>query len=389
MAPLDDDSIRSRIMTIRGVQVMFDRDLADIYGVTTKRLNEQVKRNIDRFPPTFRFALSVDEMSELVANCDRFRTMKHSSVPMSAFTEHGIIMLASVLKSDVAIQASIRITTAFVAMRKALASIAPIIARVETVERRQITDQQRNEERFDAIFKAMDGGDFPPQKVFFDGKHYDAYSFARKLVRKAKKNIVLVDNYCDDVTLDILSQKFGGADVLIATTHKSATKFISPTAVAKFNKQNPTLTIKTVGSFHDRFLILDGTELYHFGASMTIVSALRRQSPSRRKSPQLSPSRSCHLPLAHFSHVFCRGRGLVTKLQSVANEVADIRLDPIGTFGTNAGSLSFHELKDKLGEGYTACICAVPDILFDYRRKIQCYAHRLLLFGFAEQHTIT
>ena len=93
-------------------------------------------------------------------------------------------------------------------------------------------------------------------------------SFARKLVRKAKKNIVLVDNYCDDVTLDILSQKCGGADVLIATTHKSATKFISPTAVAKFNKQNPTLTIKTVGSFHDRFLILDGTELYHFGASM-------------------------------------------------------------------------------------------------------------------------
>ena len=90
MAPLDDDSIRSRIMTIHGVQVMFDRDLADIYGVTTKRLNEQVKRNIDRFPPTFRFALSVDEMSELVANCDRFRTMKHSSVPMSAFTEHGI-----------------------------------------------------------------------------------------------------------------------------------------------------------------------------------------------------------------------------------------------------------------------------------------------------------
>ena len=268
MALTDDDFIKSRIMTIRGVQVMFDRDLADIYGVTTERLNEQVKRNIDRFPPTFRLALSVDEMSELVANCDRFRTMKHSSVPMSAFTEHGIIMLASVLKSDVAIQASIRITTAFVAMCKALASIAPIIARVETVERRQITDQQRNEERFDAIFKAMDGGDFPPQKVFFDGKHYDAYSFARKLVRKAKKNIVLVDNYCDDVTLDILSQKCGGADVLIATTHKSATKFISPTAVAKFNKQNPTLTIKTVGSFHDRFLILDGTELYHFGASM-------------------------------------------------------------------------------------------------------------------------
>ena len=175
-------------------------------------------------------------------------------------------MLSSVLKSDRAAAVNVAIMRVFVAMRKALASVAPILERIETVEKRQITDQAHNEERFDAIFKAMDGGDFPPQKVFFDGKHYDAYSFARKLVRKAKKNIVLVDNYCDDVTLDILSQKCGGADVLIATTHKSATKFISPTAVAKFNKQNPTLTIKTVGSFHDRFLILDGTELYHLNA---------------------------------------------------------------------------------------------------------------------------
>ena len=185
-----------------------------------------------------------------------------------AFTEQGVAMLSSVLKSDRAAAVNVAIMRVFVVMRKALASVAPILERIETVEKRQITDQAHNEERFDAIFKAMDGGDFPPQKVFFDGKHYDAYSFARKLVRKAKKNIVLVDNYCDDVTLDILSQKCGGADVLIATTHKSATKFISPTAVAKFNKQNPTLTIKTVGSFHDRFLILDGTELYHFGASM-------------------------------------------------------------------------------------------------------------------------
>ena len=115
-------------------------------------------------------------------------------------------MLSAVLKSETAIRVSIQIMDAFSAMRRALASIAPILSRLDVVERRQITDRQRNEERFDTIFKAMDGGDFPPQKVFFDGKHYDAYSFARKLVRKAKKNIVLVDNYCDDVTLDILSQ---------------------------------------------------------------------------------------------------------------------------------------------------------------------------------------
>ncbi len=275
VALTDDDFIKSRIFTVRGIQVVLDRDLAELYGVQTKVLNQAVKRNASRFPSEFMFVLAKDEMEELVTNCDRFASMKHSSVPMRAFSEHGVIMVASVLKSEIAAQISVRITRVFVAMRRALSSIAPILMRLDTVERRQIADQtrndenqQRNEERFDTIFKAMDGGDFPPQKVFFDGKHYDAYSFARKLVRKAKKNLVLVDNYCDDVTLDILSQKCGGADVLIATTHKSATKFISPTAVAKFNKQNPTLTIKTVGSFHDRFLILDGTELYHFGASV-------------------------------------------------------------------------------------------------------------------------
>lgn len=273
VALTDDDFIKSRIFTVRGIQVVLDRDLAELYGVQTKVLNQAVKRNASRFPSEFMFVLAKDEMEELVTNCDRFASMKHSSVPMRAFSEHGVIMVASVLKSEIAAQISVRITRVFVAMRRALSSIAPILMRLDTVERRQIADQtrndenqQRNEERFDTIFKAMDGGDFPPQKVFFDGKHYDAYSFARKLVRKAKKNIVLVDNYCDDVTLDILSQKCGGADVLIATTHKSATKFISPTAVAKFNKQNPTLTIKTVGSFHDRFLILDGTELYHLNA---------------------------------------------------------------------------------------------------------------------------
>ncbi len=262
---IDDDFIKSRIFTIRGVQVMLDRDLAALYGVTTKRLNEQVKRNMARFPTSFRFSLSKEEMEELVANCDRLQSMKHSSVPMSAFTEHGLIMLASVLKSDVAISVSIRITNAFVAMRKALASVAPILSRIDVVERRQIADQTRNEERFDTIFKAMDGGDFPQQKVFFDGRHYDAYSFAKKLVRRAAKSIVLVDGYCDDVTLDILANKRGGVNVTIATVAKTP---ITATAVEKFNKQNPKLTVKITSTFHDRFLILDEKELYHFGASL-------------------------------------------------------------------------------------------------------------------------
>ena len=264
----NDDFIKSRIFTIRGVQVVLDRDLAELYGVQTKVLNQAVRRNANRFPPEFMFALAKDETEELVTNCDRFRSVRHSSVPMRAFSEHGVIMVASVLKSDIAAQVSIRIAKAFVAMRKALASIAPIMARLEVAERRQIVDQQRNEERFDTIFKAMDGGDFPPQKVFFDGRHYDAHSFAKKLVRKATKKIVLVDGYCDEVTLDILSQKKGGVEVVVATMQKMISNHLTPVAVTKFNKQNPTLQVKAVAAFHDRFLILDDKELYHFGASL-------------------------------------------------------------------------------------------------------------------------
>ena len=270
-----DDFIKSRIFTIRGVQVMLDRDLAALYGVEVKQLNRQVKRNIERFPVDFMFQLSREECLRCQIGTINGGRGQHLKYMPYAFTENGVAMLSGVLRSPTAIEVNIRIMRVFNAMRRSLASMVPILTRLAETERRQledrtrqITDQQRNEERFDTIFKAMDGGDFPPQKVFFEGKHYDAYSFARKLVRKAAKSIVLVDNYCDDVTLDILSQKRGGASVTIATTQKSATKFLTPAAIAKFNKQNPTLTVKPVAAFHDRFLILDGTELYHFGASL-------------------------------------------------------------------------------------------------------------------------
>ena len=264
-----DDLIKSRIFTIRGVQVMFDCDLASFYGVPTKRLNEQVRRNVERFPEDFMFQPTADELASLrsqfaTSNSGRGGTRYAPYV----FTEHGIIMLASVLKSGVAVEASIRITHAFVAMRRALSSIAPLLNRIDVVERRQITDQSRNEERFDAIFKAMDGEDFPQQKVFFEGKHYDAYSFAKKLVRKASNKIVLVDGYSDEVTLDILAQKKGGVEILVATSQKMIDRHLTPVAVEKFNKQNPTLAVKAVSAFHDRFLILDDKELYHFGASL-------------------------------------------------------------------------------------------------------------------------
>ena len=151
----DADAIRARILTIRGVQVMLDRDLAELYGVPTKALNQAVKRNSDRFPEEFMFQLNDGEMHELVTNCDRFQSMKHTSVPMRAFSEHGIIMLASVLKSDAATLVSIRITRAFVAMRRAIVTLAPLLSRIEATERRQLRQedaQARNEERFNAQY---------------------------------------------------------------------------------------------------------------------------------------------------------------------------------------------------------------------------------------------
>ena len=268
----NDDFIKSRIYTVRGMQVMLDRDLAALYGVEVKYLNRQVKRNIERFPADFMFQLSKEECLRcqiVTLNEGRGQHLKYMPY---AFTENGIAMLSGVLRSHTAIEVNIKIMRVFNAMRRMLASMAPILARIAETERRQLedrtkqqSDQQRNEERFDTIFKAMDGGDFPPQKVFFEGRHYDAYSFARKLVRKATKSIVLVDGYCDDVTLDILAAKRGGANVTIATVAKTP---ITQTAIEKFNKQNPTLTVKTTGVFHDRFMILDGKELYHFGASL-------------------------------------------------------------------------------------------------------------------------
>ena len=272
---IDDAFIKSRIYTVRSVQVIIDRDLASLYGVEAKYLNRQVKRNIERFPEDFMFQLTKEEcLRRQIVTLNEGQGQHLKYMPY-AFTENGIAMLSGVLRSHTAIEINIKIMRVFNAMRRALASMAPILERIAETERRQledrakqIADQSRNEERFDTIFKAMDGGDFPPQKVFFEGKHYDAYSFAKKLVRKAAKKIVLVDGYSDEVTLDILSQKKGGVEVLVATSQKMIDKHLTSVAVEKFNKQNPTLTVKAVGTFHDRFLILDDKELYHFGASL-------------------------------------------------------------------------------------------------------------------------
>ena len=187
-----------------------------------------------------------------------------------AFTEHGIIMLASVLNSPTAVEASVRITDTFVAMRRALASIAPLLSRIEATERRQLKledSQVRNEERFKLILDAMQDKKFPPQKVFFDGQVYDAFEQMKKFVRMAKKELIIIDPYFTDSVLPLIAQKRKGVEVVVVKNSRS--KLLHNVDVEQFNAQYMnSLTVKVSDRFHDRFLIIDKTTLIHVGASL-------------------------------------------------------------------------------------------------------------------------
>ena len=290
--PVVQDSIRSRIFTIRGVQVMFDRDLAELYGVPTKALNQAVKRNIERFPERFMFRMSNEDIANLrsqIVTASAETSLRSQIVTLNkkqgqhlkympyAFTEQGIAMLSAVLKSDTAIVVSIRIMDAFVAMRRALASVAPLLARIEATDRRQIADQLRNdanqaknEERFKLILDAMRDKTFPPQKVFFDGQIYDAFDQMKKFVRMAKAELIVIDPYFDDSVLPLIAQKRPGVSVLVVKNHRK--NLLHAVDVAKFNAQHGnTLTVKESANFHDRFLIIDKSVLIHVGASLNFL----------------------------------------------------------------------------------------------------------------------
>ena len=259
---------------IRGVQVMLAPDLADLYQVETRVFNQAVKRNVKRFPANFRFQLTESELEEVVTICDNPNRLKFSPQRPYAFTEQGVAMLSGVLNSDMAIQVSIKIMETFVAMRRALASVAPILARIDANERRQIADQARNdanqarnEERFKLILDAMQNKEFPPQKVFYDGQIYDAFDQMKKFVRMARTELIVIDPYFADSVLPLIAQKRQGVVVTIVRNPKS--KLLHSADVAAFNAQyGNSLTVKDSDKFHDRFLIIDQNVLIHVGTSL-------------------------------------------------------------------------------------------------------------------------
>ncbi len=252
--------IESRILTLRGRQVMIDRDLAELYDVETKRLNEQVKRNIERFPDSFRFQLTNVEKEELVANCDRFKGFKHSSVNPYAFTEQGVAMLSAVLKSETAVRTSIRIIEAFVAMRNFLMDNASIFQRMERIEMKQL----RTDEKVDAILDKLNDKSAVKQGLFFDGQIFDAYALVCDLIQGAKKRIVVIDNYADYSVLRQLDKREKSVAAIVYTSDKNE---VIKNDIKRHNAQYPQIELKIYSKAHDRFLIIDNT-IYHIGASL-------------------------------------------------------------------------------------------------------------------------
>jgi hypothetical protein len=255
------DDIKSRIFTIRGMQVMLDMDLAEFYQVETRIINQVVKRNKDRFPPSFNFILTNQELNNLksqfvISSWGGRRTNPY------AFTEAGVAMLSAVLRSSTAVRMSVLIIEAFIAMRHFISENAAIFQRLSTVEVKQI----EADKKFDMIFKAMESDQLlPKQGIFFDGQVFDAHKFVSDIVRSAEKSIILIDNYVDETVLAQFAKKKEGVRLKILTKNISRELEID---VKKFNIQFSNTEIQKFSHSHDRFMIIDNKDLYLFGASL-------------------------------------------------------------------------------------------------------------------------
>lgn len=273
LEPIGNDShallpIENLIHVVRGKQVMIDSDLARLYGVETKRLKEQVRRNINRFPEDFMFELTKEEcLRSQIATLNAGRG-KHLKYLPFAFTEQGVAMLSSVLKSDTAIEVNIRIMRAFTAMRRFLMHNAHVFQRLEAVEHHQLLMQKHQsdtDKRIDEILTRLDNKDTETiEGFFFEGQIFDAYALISDLIRKATDRIILIDNYVDDRVLKVLTKRGEGVHATIYTDpHHSQIN----NDLRRHNAQYPRIEVKHCSNVHDRFLIIDDT-LYFIGGSI-------------------------------------------------------------------------------------------------------------------------
>ncbi len=261
---LTSQQLTARIVTLRGDPVILDSHLAEMYEVETKTLNRAVKRNADRFPERFCFQLNAEEWDHLRY---QFGT---SSEPHGgrrhlpyAFTEQGVAMLSAVLRSAVAVRMSLRIIDAFVAMRRLMQNQGHWSQRLGTLELKQA----EADKKFHQIFNALEARDDkrPQQGIFYNGQIFDAYAFVSSLVREAKESIVLVDGYVDESVLLMLSKRRPEVTAAIYTQKIGKRLELD---LQKHEAQYAAIEVKCAARCHDRFIIIDGRELYHIGASL-------------------------------------------------------------------------------------------------------------------------
>jgi hypothetical protein len=259
---ITQENIKYRIYTIRNIQVMLDKDLALLYKVDTRTLNQAVKRNIDRFPTEFMFKLNSAEINFMVSqNVIPSKKYFGGAMP-SVFTEQGVAMLSGVLKTKTAIAVSIKIITAFVSMRKFISKNAEIFVRLDSVEKKQL----EHDKKFSEIFDAIENKEITPrQGIFYDGQIFDAYKFVSNIIRTARNSIILIDNYIDDSVLTLFTKVRKDVAVIIYT--ENITKQLE-LDLKKYNLQYNSIEIKKFKKSHDRFLIIDNTDIYHIGASI-------------------------------------------------------------------------------------------------------------------------
>lgn len=270
----ETDNIKSLIYTIRGKQVMLDSDVSMLYHYETKKINQTVKRNIERFPEKFCFQLTEDEMknlrSQIVTSSLKKENYGGRRYLPYAFTEQGIAMLSGLLKNEIAVQVSIYIMDAFVEMRKLIARNGQIFERLTSIEYRMLEQNKmltEHEKKFEKVFDELQKEKTTEfkQSIFFDGQIYDAYSLIIDIIKRAKQKILIIDNYIDDSILKMLSKKNKDVEVVILTSQNCN---LNKLDINKFNKQYPVLKLAYTNKFHDRFIVIDNKELYHIGASL-------------------------------------------------------------------------------------------------------------------------
>jgi len=261
---ITNNDIETKIYTIRATQVMLDKDLATIYGVETKRINEAVKNNRDKFPNDFYFELSDIELDNLRSKISTANFSMIRTTP-KVFTEQGIYMLATILKSKVASNVTISIIRTFANMRRFISLNKNLFEEIDGIKKQQWLYEKEANNKFEKLFNAIeDKKSDVTQGIFYDGQIYDAYSFISNLIREAKKEIILIDNYIDDTVLTLFS-KVPSIKITIYTNVISKQLKLD---FEKYSAQYDNVKLETFKNSHDRFLIIDNKEIYHIGASL-------------------------------------------------------------------------------------------------------------------------